>query len=133
MYFCFIIIKIMTKRFQILLFTLLFGLCLNSFFGYAIAPMPEKAVRMSCCKMQNNKTEKSCCQKSKNQKQEKSCGGKCNSNCTPNNLPFNSIVGNVFVFRIKAFEFYNQKPSFYYGKTFIKSGFSTIWLPPKIA
>jgi hypothetical protein len=121
----------MTKRFQILLFTLLFGLCLNSFLGYAIAAMPEKAVKMSCCKMQNTKTEKSCCQK--NQKQEKSCGGKCSNSCTPTSLSFNSIVGNVFVFHIKAFDFYNKKPSFYYGKTFIKSGFSTIWLPPKIA
>ncbi len=133
MYFCSIIIKIMTKRLQILLFTLLFGLCLNSFFGYAIAAMPEKAVKMSCCKMQNTKTEKSCCQKNKNQKQERSCEGKCSSSCTPTSLQLNSIVGTVLVFRIKAFEFYNQKFSFYYGKTFIKSGFSTIWLPPKIA
>lgn len=123
----------MTRKFKILLYILVFGLCLNTFFGYAIILIPQKTAKTICCKKQPIKIEKSCCQKEKNQKEQKNCEGKCKSTCTVVQFQFSSIVMPAFSFDLKYFDFYYKKTSFYCNKTFVNKGFISIWLLPKIA
>ena len=93
------------------------------------------------------KTEKSCCKKEISSKIEKkdycngkhskdkdnSCGGKCgHSNCTTSSVSFSLISINEIQFKNNNFDFSIEKPKFYHSKTFISSGFTSVWLLPKI-
>jgi hypothetical protein len=91
-------------------------------FGFLLMPSKTFACgnssgKNSCKKEVSSKTDKgNCCKGDDNSKDKKpsGCGGKCgHSNCTTST-------------------FSTEKPRFYHSETFISSGFTSVWLPPKI-
>ena len=62
------------------------------------------------------------------------CGGKCgHSNCTSSKSVNFSIISYYEIdFKNNSFNFSEEKSKFYHSKTFISSGFTSIWLIPKI-
>ncbi|HFG0566974.1 hypothetical protein [Flavobacterium psychrophilum] len=122
----------MKKRLHIIIIILTLGFFLSPTLSYACGTKTEK----SCCKKETtSKTEKKDCCKGKHSKDEdKSCGGKCgHSNCTSStSINFSLISFYEIEFKNNSFDFSAEKPKFHHSKTFISSGFTTVWLPPKI-
>ena len=99
--------------------------------SYAGGTKTEK----SCCKKEtSSKTEKKdCCNGKHSKDKDNSCGGKCgHSNCTTSSITFSLISLNEIQLKNNSFDFSIEKPKFYNSKTFISSGFTSVWLPPKI-
>jgi len=99
--------------------------------SYACGTKTEK----SCCKKEiSSKAEKKdCCKNKQSKEQDNSCGGKCgHSNCTTSTVNFSIISFYEIEFKNNNFDFSTQKPKFYHSETFISSGFSSLWLIPKI-
>ena len=90
----------------------------------------------SCCKTETKKevSKKSCCDNSNPNKETKNCGGKCgHSNCTSiSSVNFSVMPTFDFYFKNATIDFCSKKSVFYTSKTFISSGFISVWLPPKI-
>ena len=120
----------MKKRLHIIIIILTLGFFLPTS-SYACGTKTEKA----CCKKEtSSKTEKKdCCNNKDSKGKNKSCGGKCgHSNCTSTSITFSIIATNEILFKNNNLGFSTQKPKFYPSETFISSGFSSVWLPPKI-
>lgn len=121
----------MKKRLHILIILLTLGFFLSPTLSYACGTKTEK----SCCKKETtSKTEKKdCCKKKQSEDKDNSCGGKCgHSNCTSSTINFSVILLYEIEFKNNNFSFSPEKQNFYYSKSFISSGYSTVWLPPKI-
>ena len=122
----------MKKQLHILIIILTLGFFLSPTLSYACGTKTEK----SCCKKETtSKTEKKDCCKGKHSKDEdKSCGGKCvHSNCkSSTSINFSLISFYEIEFKNNSFDFSAEKSKFYHSKTFISSGFTSIWLIPKI-
>jgi hypothetical protein len=122
----------MKKRLHIIIIILTLGFFLSPTLSYACGTKTEK----SCCKKETtSKTEKKDCCKGKHPKDEdESCGGKCgHSNCTSStSINFSIISSYEINFKNNSFDFSAEKSKFYHSKTFISSGFTSVWLPPKI-
>jgi hypothetical protein len=121
------------KRLHILIIILTLGLFLSPTLSYACETKTEK----SCCKKETtSKTEKKDCCNGRNSKdKDNSCGGKCgHSNCT-SSASINFILISTFEidFNSTNFDFSSEKQKFYNSKTFISSGFSSVWLIPKLS
>ncbi len=70
-------------------------------------------------------------QKTKTIVAEEKCG---HSNCTSSSSVNFSIISFYEInFKNNSFDFSSEKSKFYHSKTFISSGFHSIWLIPKIA
>lgn len=82
-----------------------------------------------------SKTEKKdCCSDKHSKNNDKHCSGKCgHSNCTTSSVAFSIILQNEILFKNNNLDFFNEKSRFYNSKTFISSGFSSIWIIPKIS
>ena len=120
----------MKKRLHIIIIILTLGFFLPTA-SYACGTKTEKA----CCKKEtSSKTEKKdCCNGKHSKDKDNSCGGKCgHSNCTTSSVHFSIISVNNIQFNNKIIAFSSEKPNFYHSKTFISSGFTSIWLIPKI-
>lgn len=100
---------------------------------YACGTKTEK----TCCKKETtSKTEKKdCCNGKHSKDKDNSCGGKCgHSNCTSSTSANFSLISTFeFDFNNTNFNFSSEKQKFYNSKTFISSGFSSVWLIPKIS
>lgn len=119
----------MKKRLHIYIIILTIGFFLLPNLNYACGTKVEK----ECCKKEvsTKDIEKECCKNSESS--NKSCEGKCgHSNCTTLTASHSLVFLNEIEFKINDFDFSNKKQKFYYSKTFISSGFSSIWQPPKI-
>ena len=123
----------MKKRLHILIIILTFGFFLSPTLSYACGTKTEK----SCCKKETpSKTEKKDCCNGRNSKdKDNSCGGKCgHSNCTSStSINFSLISTFEIDFNSTNVDFSFEKQKFYNSKTFISSGFSSVWLIPKIS
>lgn len=123
----------MKKRLHILIIILTFGFFLSPTLSYACGTKTEK----SCCKKETtSKTEKKDCCNGRNSKdKDNSCGGKCgHSNCTSStSINFSLISTFEIDFNSTNFDFSFEKQKFYNTKTFISSGFTSVWLIPKIS
>ncbi len=120
----------MKKRAHIIIIMLMLSFFLPTSI-YACETKTEK----SCCKKEKtSKTEKDDCCNSKHSKdKDNSCGGKCGySNCTTSTVTFNLISFYEIEFKNKNFDFSSEKSKFYHSEAFISSGFTSVWLPPKI-
>jgi hypothetical protein len=121
------------KRLHILIIILTLGFFLSPTLSYACGTKTEK----SCCKKETtSKTEKKDCCNSRNSKdKDNSCGGKCgHSNCTSStSINFSLISTFEIDFNSINLDFSSEKQKFYNTKTFISSGFSSVWLIPKIS
>lgn len=122
----------MKKRLYILIIILTHGFFLSPVLSYACGTKTEK----SCCKEETTtKTEKKdCCKNKQSKEKDNSCGGKCgHSNCTSSTTVNFSIISSYEInFKNNSFDFSIEKSKFHYSKTFISSGFYSIWLIPKI-
>lgn len=121
----------MKKRLHILIIMLSLGFFLSPSLGYACGTKTEK----ECSKKEATfKTEKKeCCKKTQSNEEDTSCGGKCgHSNCTTSTVNFSLISFNEIDFNNNNFNFSTEKPKFHHSETFISSGFTSVWLPPKI-
>ena len=120
------------NKFHILVIAL-FGFLLMPSNSFACGTKTEK----SCCKKETtSETEKKDCCNNKQHSKDKdnSCGGKCgHSNCTSSTTVNFSIISSYEInFKNNSFDFSIEKSKFHYSKTFISSGFYSIWLIPKI-
>ena len=121
----------MKNRLHTIIIILALGFFLSPTWSYACGTKTEK----SCCKKENSsKTEKNdCCNGNHSKDKDNSCGGKCgHSNCTTSPVNFSIISYNEIKFKNNSFDFSSEKTKFYDYKTFIASGFTSVWLPPKI-
>jgi hypothetical protein len=105
---------------------------MSSTSSYACGTKAEK----SCCKKETtSKTEKKdCCKNKQSEDKDNSCCGKCgHSNCTSSTTVNFSIISSYEInFKNNSFDFSIEKSKFHYSKTFLSSGFYSIWLIPKI-
>ena len=126
----------MTKKFHILLIILTLGFFATPTLTYACGIKSTKTEKSCCKKEKAEKTEKKdCCNGKHSKDKENSCGGKCgHSNCTSSTTVNFSIISSYEVnFKNNSFDFSWEKAKFYHSKTFVSSGFSSIWLIPKIS
>ena len=121
----------MKKRLNIIIIILTLGFFLSPTLSYACGNKTEK----SCCKKEtSSKAEKKdCCNGKHSKDKNNSCGGKCgHSNCTTSTVTFSLISFNEIEFTNNNFDFSSEKSKFYHSETFISSGYTSVWLPPKI-
>ena len=121
----------MKNRLHILIIILTLVILTVPTLSYACGTKTEK----SCCKKKTiSKTEKKdCCKNKQSKNQDDSCGGKCgHSNCTASTVNFSLISFYEIEFKNNNFYFSTDKSNFYHSETFISSGFTSVWLPPKI-
>ncbi|MEO8515343.1 MAG: hypothetical protein ABI426_01295 [Flavobacterium sp.] len=107
------------------------GFFLLPAFAYACGTQSEKG----CCKKEiaAKSEKKDCCKKNQSKDKNNGCGGKCgHSNCTTSPMNFSLISSFKIEFNNNTFDSSIEKPQFYHSKTFISSGFTSVWLPPKI-
>lgn len=127
----------MTKKTNILLLVLLFGLSLMSTTGYACGKSMEKSScekKASSANTDSDSCEKDCCKKSNDSKKDQhGCNRKCDhSGCTTSGLQFSLIAENDFEFSNQLLNFSFKTPITYYENNSISDGFTSIWAPPKI-
>ena len=122
----------MKKQLHILIIILTLGFFLSPTLSYACGTKTEK----SCCKKEKtSKTEKKdCCNNKQSKDKDNSCGGKCGySNCTSSTSVNCSLIECYEIeFKNNNLDFSEEKSKFYHSENLISSGFTSIWLPPKI-
>ncbi len=122
----------MLKRLHILIIILTIGFFLLPTLSYSCGTKTEK----KCCKKEIYSTieKKDCCENINSKDKDNSCGGKCgHSNCTTSTSINLGIISTYDInFKNNSFDFSIEKLKFNHSKTFISSGFTSIWLIPKI-
>ncbi len=122
----------MKKQLHILTITLLLSFFLSPTLSCACGTNTEK----SCCEKEttSKSVKKECCNNENSKDNNNSCGGKCgHSDCTSSSsINFSLIATFEIDFTSTNFYFSSEKQKFYNSKTFISSGFSSVWLIPKI-
>ncbi len=88
----------------------------------------------SCCKKKSSSHEKKdCCKNKQSDKKDTSCNGKCgHANCLISSIHISLISFQEIEFKNNIVYFSYEKSKFHSFKTVISSGFSSVWLPPKI-
>lgn len=123
----------MMKKFHILVLYMTLGFFLMPALSMACEMKSEK----SCCnkEMSSKDTTKDCCKKSKESKSknhEGSCNGKCgHNNCTTSSVQFNLAFFDVN-FKNNNFYFSEKEQNFIHSEVNLSSGYSSLWLIPKI-
>ena len=126
----------MTKKFHILLLIVTIGFFLMPTLSYSCEMKSKKACcnkeisstidKMDCCKNSNHS-------KSKDKDHDGGCNGKCgHSNCTTSSFHF-SVAFFEIQFKNNNFDFSKKEHNYFNSETNLSSGFSTIWLIPKIS
>ncbi len=126
----------MTKKIHIVFLIVTIGFFLMPSLIYACEMKSGK----SCCSKEmssSNDKKADCCKKSNpSESKDKDHDGGCNGKCGHSNCVTTSTQFSVTFFEIKFnnnnFDFSVEKPKFYHSETFISSGFTSVWLPPKI-
>jgi len=121
----------MKKQLHIFILFLTLGFFLLPAMTYACGTKSEK----ECCKKEaSSKSEKKECNQDNHSKDNNNtCGGKCgHSNCTTSSVNFSILSFFEMDLKDNNFDFSLEKSKFHDSKTFISSGFTSVWLPPKI-
>ena len=127
----------MTKKFHIVLLIVTIGFFLIPSLTYSC----EMKSKKSCCnkEMSSSNTEKmDCCKnsnhsKSKDKDHEGPCNGKCgHSNCTTSASHF-SVAFFEIKFKNNSFDFSEKEQNYFNSEANLSSGFSSLWLIPKIS
>ena len=121
----------MKNKFHLYIVILTLGFFLMPSMMYACGTTSEKG----CCKKEvSAKSEKNeCCKNKSSNDKNNSCGGKCgHANCTSSTTNFSVISFYEIEFINNNFDFSSNKSKFHHSETYISSGFSSVWLPPKI-
>lgn len=110
-------------------------------FGFLLMPSNTFACgndssKHSCKKEVSSKTDKDdCCRGDNHSKNEKGggCNGKCgHSNCVTISIQF-SVVFFEIQFKNNNFDFSEKKSNYFNSEDNLSSGFSSLWLIPKIS
>jgi len=125
----------MTKRFHILILIVTIGFFLIPSLSYSCKMKSEK----SCCnkEMSSSSEKMDCCKKSNNSKtkdkeHEGACNGKCgHSNCTTSSVHFNVVFFEIN-YNSYNFNFSEKKQNYFNTESNLSSGFTSVWLIPKI-
>ena len=122
----------MKNSLHILIIILTIGFFMAPTVSYACGTKVEKEC---CSKVISSNTEmKYCCSNKDSKDKDNSCEGKCgHSNCTTSTVILSIISLNEIEFKSNNFDFSNERKEFYHSETFISSGFTSIWLIPKIS
>ncbi len=122
----------MKKRGYLAFIVLLFGFFfIMPTLSFACQTKSEKI----CCKKEaSSKTNQiECCKNKESKQKDNSCGGKCgHSNCTASAVNFSILPFFEVEFKNNTIDWFVEKPKFHNSKTIITSGFTSVWLPPKI-
>lgn len=125
-------IKALMNKFHILVIVIL-GFFLMPTVTFACGSHSEKD---SCNKETSANTEKmDCCKNDNHSKNKKSdgCNGKCgHSNCVTTSTQF-SVVFFEIQFNNSNFAFSEKKSNYFNSEDNLSSGFSSLWLIPKIS
>lgn len=82
---------------------------------------------------EENSCSKKCCKKKTTKEEKHSCDGKCrHSGCTTSALQFVILTSNEFDLQKDVFNFSLRNTISSYSNSTISSGFTSIWLKPKI-
>lgn len=122
----------MNKKLHAYIIILILGLLLLPSLTYACGTQSKK----ECCKkeMTSKSEHKECSEESHSKNQNDNCNGKCgHANCTSVTANYSSFVFNEFDFTHNTFDFSTIKQNFYNTTTFVSSGYTSIWLIPKIS
>jgi hypothetical protein len=111
----------------------LFGFLLMPSNTFACGSHSEKS---SCNKETSAKTEKmDCCKNDNHSKNKKGegCSGKCgHSNCVTTSIQLNLVFFEI-QFKNNNFAFSEKKSNYFNSEDNLSSGFSSLWLIPKIS
>jgi hypothetical protein len=99
-------------------------------------------VEKSCCKKtleekskespENNTTEKkSCCEKTSKNVKKETCKGECND-CSCENTCSNIALMLPFATEIEKLAFFIIPSNYFETKSYLSTGFISIWTPPNI-
>ena len=111
-------------------------------FGFFLIPSLASACEMksgkSCCskEISSSNEKMDCCKKANHskEKKEEGCSGKTkHSSCTCSVFHINVILPTQNEAKVLCFNFLDKKDKFIEKETPISSGFSSIWLIPKIS
>jgi hypothetical protein len=110
--------------------------------GFFLMPVLSMACEMksgkSCCnkEMSSKDSTKDCCKKNKESKHnnhDHSCNGKCgNSNCVTYTVQFNLAFFEI-KFKNNNFVFLEKEQNYIHSQDNLSSGYSSLWLIPKIS
>jgi hypothetical protein len=82
---------------------------------------------------EENSCSKKCCEKKTSKKEKHNCDGKCrHSGCTTSALQFVILTSNDLELQNDVFNFSLKNTISSYSNSTISSGFTSIWLKPKI-
>lgn len=82
---------------------------------------------------EENSCSKKCCENKTSKKENHDCDGKCrHSGCNISTLQFVILTSNDFDLENNGFNFSLKETISYSNKSDISSGFTSIWLKPKI-
>ena len=82
---------------------------------------------------EENSCSKKCCKKKTSKQEKHSCDGKCrHSGCTNSALQFVILTSNELELQNDVFNFSLKSTISSYSNSTISSGFTSIWLKPKI-
>ena len=121
------------KKFHILVLLITVGFFLMPALSMACEMKSEK----SCCnkEMSSKENSKDCCKKSKESKDKKH-DGSCNGQCGHNNCITSTVHFNLAFFEIKfknnILDFSKKEQNYIHSEANISSGYSSLWLIPKI-
>ena len=125
----------MTKKLHIVFLTITLGFLLMPALTYACETESGK----SCCdkEMSSSKMDKmDCCKKHtpSKSKEDQSCGGKTeHSSCSCSVFHISVIIQFENQTKLKSLDFFEEKNKFNDKEIAISSGFSSVWLIPKIS
>ncbi len=133
----------MTKKFLILLLIVVFGGFLLPKQAFACKKKTETIeVEKSCCKKtlkekskespENNTTEKkTCCEKTLKSIKKSACKGECNDCCCDNTCS-NAALMLPFATETEKLSFFIIPSNYFETKSYLSTGFISIWTPPNI-
>lgn len=82
---------------------------------------------------EENSCSKKCCEKKTSREKKHDCDGKCrHSGCNTTNFSNIILTSNEFNLENNVFNFPLKNTFTYYPEVTISSGFTSIWLKPKI-
>ncbi|HEX8015384.1 MAG TPA: hypothetical protein VF465_09140 [Flavobacterium sp.] len=119
----------MNKRIHIIMLFITLSFFLNPSHTYACNMGHHKEI---AAKEENSCSEK-CCEKKSSKQEKHNCDGKCqHAGCSTSALQFVILVSNEIDFQNNVFNFSLKNTISSYSESNISSGFTSIWLKPKI-
>ncbi|WPO79369.1 hypothetical protein [Flavobacterium sp. KACC 22761] len=119
----------MEKKIHIMMLFIILSFFWNPSYTYACHSGHSKEIVAK----EENSCSKKCCEKKTSKQEKHNCDGKCrHSSCTTSALQFVILNSNDFDLQNDVFNFSLKNTISSYSNSTISSGFTSIWLKPKI-